>query len=174
MSMIGQKAPEWTAQAYVNGEEKMISSKDYDGKWHVIYWYPLDFTFVCPTEIRGFEAMLGDFKEDGIEVIGASTDSFFSHKAWFADRSTFSQEITHPVVADTNHDFSKAFGVLKGDAGIAYRATVIVDDKGIIRSSSVNDLAVGRSPKEILRTVQAFQSGGLCGADWSKGESHVG
>ena len=174
MSMIGQKAPEWTAQAYVNGEEKTISSKDYAGKWHVIYWYPLDFTFVCPTEIRGFESMLGDFKEDGVEVIGASTDSFFSHKAWFADRGTFSKEITHPVVADTNHEFSSAFGVLKSDAGIAYRATIIVDDQGVVRSVAVNDLSVGRSPKEILRTVQAFQSGGLCGADWSKGEGHVG
>ncbi len=173
MSMIGQKAPEWTAQAYVNGEEKTISSKDYEGKWHVIYWYPLDFTFVCPTEIRGFEAMLEEFRDDGIEVIGASTDSFFSHKAWFADRETFAKDITHPVIADTNHEFSNAFGVLKGDAGIAYRATIIVDDKGIVRSTSVNDLAVGRSPKEILRTVQAFQSGGLCGADWSKGEAHV-
>ncbi len=173
MSMIGQKAPEWTAQAYVNGEEKTVSSKDFEGKWHVIYWYPLDFTFVCPTEIRGFEGMLGDFKEDGIEVIGASTDSFFSHKAWFADRDTFGQPITHPVVADTNHEFSRAFGVLKDDAGIAYRATIVVDDQGVVRSVAVNDLSVGRSPKEILRTVQAFQSGGLCGADWNKGEGHV-
>ena len=173
MSMIGQKAPEWTAQAYVNGEDKTISSKDFEGKWHVIYWYPLDFTFVCPTEIRGFEGMLTEFKEDGIDVIGASTDSFFSHKAWFADRETFAKEITHPVVADTNHEFSKAFGVLKGDEGIAYRATIVVDDQGIVRSVAVNDLAVGRSPKEVLRTVQAFQSGGLCGADWSKGDKHV-
>ncbi|MEM7677823.1 MAG: peroxiredoxin, partial [Myxococcota bacterium] len=148
MSMIGQKAPEWTAQAYVNGEEKTISSKDYAGKWHVIYWYPLDFTFVCPTEIRGFEGMLEEFKEDGIEVIGASTDSFFSHKAWFADRDTFAKDITHPVVADTNHDFSKAFGVLKDEAGIAYRATIVVDDQGIVRSVAVNDLSVGRSPRE--------------------------
>ena len=173
MSMIGEKAPEWTAQAYVNGEEKTISSKDYAGKWHVIYWYPLDFTFVCPTEIRGFESMLEEFRDDGIEVIGASTDSFFSHKAWFADRETFAKNITHPVVADTNHEFSKAFGVLKGDAGVAYRATIIVDDKGVVRSVGVNDLEVGRSPKEILRTVQAFQSGGLCGADWSKGDRYA-
>ena len=173
MSMIGQKAPEWTAQAYVNGEEVTINSKQYEGTWHVIYWYPLDFTFVCPTEIRGFQDMLSDFEEDGIKVIGASTDSFFSHKAWFADRQTFSKEITHPVVADTNHEFSTAFGVLKSDAGIAYRATIVVDDQGIVRSVAVNDLSVGRSPKEILRTVQAFQSGGLCGADWSKGDTHV-
>jgi peroxiredoxin (alkyl hydroperoxide reductase subunit C) len=171
MSMIGQKAPNWTAQAYVNGEDKTVSSKDYEGKWYVIYWYPLDFTFVCPTEIRGFQALVDDFKDDGIEVIGASTDSFFSHKAWFADKNTFKDTITHPVVADTNHEVSRAFGVLKEDQGIAFRATVIVDDKGIIRSHSVNDLSVGRSPSEVLRTVQALQSGGLCGADWKKGDT---
>lgn len=173
MSMIGQKAPEWEAAAYVNGDNKTICSKDFAGKWTVLYWYPLDFTFVCPTEIKGFQALTEEFADDGIAVIGASTDSYFSHKAWFADRDLFPKEITHPVVADTGHQFSKAFHVLKEDAGIAYRATVIIDDKGIIRSVSVNDTEVGRSPKEVLRTVQAFQSGGLCGADWGKGEDFV-
>ncbi len=170
MSLIGKPAPEWCANAYVNGEEKQISSKDFAGKWHVLYWYPLDFTFVCPTEIKGFQRLAGDFKDDGVAVIGASTDSFFSHKAWFADKSIFDQEITHPVIADTNHSVSEAFGVLKGDAGIAFRGTVIVDDKGIVRSVAINDLSAGRSPSEVLRTVQALQSGGLCGADWSKGD----
>ncbi|NLY95476.1 MAG: peroxiredoxin [Myxococcales bacterium] len=173
MTLVGQKSPEWKANAYVKGEQKEISSKDYEGKWHVIYWYPLDFTFVCPTEIRGFEEELANFKDDGVEVIGASTDSFFSHKAWFADRATFPKEITHPVVADTSHAMTKAFGVLKPEAGVAFRATVIVDDKGIVRSISVNDLSAGRSPKETLRTVQALMSGGLCGADWKKGDAFV-
>jgi len=170
MTMVGQPAPEWTATAYVKGEEKTISSQDYKGKWHVLYWYPLDFTFICPTEIKGFQQLLDDFADDKVEVIGVSTDSFFSHKAWFADRKTFPQEITHPVIADTNHAVSKLFGVLKEDQGIAFRATVIVDDKGIVRSVNVNDLSAGRSPGETLRTVQALQSGGLCGADWKKGE----
>ena len=173
MSLIGQKSPEWSSVAYVNGEEKTLSNKDFEGKWHVLYWYPLDFTFICPTEIRGFQEKSDDFADDGISVIGCSTDSFFSHKAWFADRNTFSQEITHPVLADTNHEVSRAFGVLKDDAGIAFRATVVVDDQGIVRSYSVNDLSAGRSPAEILRTVQALQSGGLCGADWEKGEEFV-
>jgi peroxiredoxin (alkyl hydroperoxide reductase subunit C) len=170
LNLIGQREPEWTATAYVGGEKKTVSSRDFQGKWHVLYWYPLDFTFVCPTEIVGFQRLLGEFREDGVEVIGASTDSYYSHKAWFADRKLFPQEITHPVIADTGHALSRAFGVLKDDEGIAYRATVIVDDKGIIRSLSINDTAVGRSPREVLRTVQAFLSGGLCGADWKKGD----
>lgn len=174
MSIIGTKAPEWSAPAYVKGEEKVVSSADYNGKWYVIYWYPLDFTFVCPTEIKGFQALLEDFEDDGVEVIGASTDSFFSHNAWFADRETFPAEITHPVLADTNHNVSRAFGVLKEDAGIAFRATIVVDPEGVVRSAAVNDLSVGRSPKEVLRTLQALQSGGLCGADWSKGDEFVG
>jgi len=174
MSMIGQKAPDWTAVAYVDGEEKMVSNGDYAGKWYLLYWYPLDFTFVCPTEIKGFQSLLEDFEDDGVAVIGASTDSFFSHKAWFADRETFPQEITHPVLADTNHSVTRAFGVLKEDAGVAFRATVVVDPEGIVRSIATNDLSVGRSPKEVLRTLQALQSGGLCGADWSKGEGFVG
>jgi len=174
MSFIGRKSPDWVASAYANGEEKTISSQDYAGKWHVLYWYPLDFTFVCPTEIKGFQKHLEDFGEDGIEVIGVSTDSFFSHKAWFADRETFPQEITHPVIADTNHSVSRAFDMLKEDQGVAFRGTVVVDDQGIVRAYHVNDLSVGRSPTEILRTVQGLQSGGLCGADWNKGEEFVG
>ena len=173
MSLVGTKAPEWSGPAYLNGEEKVLSSKDFEGKWHVIYWYPLDFTFVCPTEIRGFQAELENFKDDGVEVIGCSTDSFFSHKAWFADREIFPNEITHPVLADTNHSVSRAFGVLKEDLGAAFRGTVIVDPEGIVRSVVVNDLSAGRSPTETLRTVQALMSGGLCGADWKKGDDFV-
>jgi len=173
MSLIGKKAPEWTATAYQNGEEITLSNKDFAGKWHVLYWYPLDFTFICPTEIRGFEELSGEFKSEDVAVIGASTDSFHSHRAWFADRAIFPHPITHPVIADTNHAFSKAFDVLKEDAGIAYRATVVVDPAGVVRSVAVNDTGVGRSPRETLRTVQAFQSGGLCGVDWHKGDKFV-
>lgn len=117
--------------------------------------------------------MLEEFEDDGVAVIGASTDSYFSHNAWFADREIFPNEITHPVIADTSHEVSKAFGVLKEDLGAAFRATIIVDDKGIMRSISVTDLSAGRSGKEILRTVQALKSGGLCGADWHKGDDFV-
>ncbi len=174
MTMVGQPEPAWSGTAFVKGEQKTISNTDYKGKWHVLYWYPLDFTFVCPTEIKGFQALQDDFLDDKVEVIGVSTDSFFSHKAWFADRKTFPQEITHPVIGDTNHAVSTAFHVLKEDQGIAFRAKIVVDDKGIVRSVAVNDLSAGRSPQETLRTVQALQSGGLCGADWKKGDSFAG
>ena len=126
MSMIGQCEPQWCATAHLKGDEVNLSSQDYQGKWHVLYWYPLDFTFVCPTEIRGFQSLLD------------------------------------------------AFGVLKEDQGVAYRATIVIDDQGLIRSTSVNDLTAGRSPSEVLRTVQALQSGGLCGTDWRPGEAFVG
>jgi peroxiredoxin (alkyl hydroperoxide reductase subunit C) len=171
MNLIGKPAPSWSGTAYHNGEKATLSSESLSGKWYVIYWYPLDFTFVCPTEIRGFQSLLEDFEDDGVTVIGASTDSFHSHKAWFADRSTFAEEITHPVLADGNHSISRAFGVLKEDEGISFRGTVIVDPQGNVRSLAINDLDAGRSPSETLRTVQALQSGGLCGADWKKGDT---
>ena len=99
----------------------------------------------------------------------------FQHRSYgYSNAKTFPDEITHPVLADTSHAVSRAFGVLKEDQGIAYRATVVVDDKGVIRSVAVNDLSAGRSPAEALRTVQALQSGGLCGADWKKGDKFVG
>lgn len=168
--MIGQREPAWKATAYVNGEEQALSSVDFADRWHVLYFYPLDFTFICPTEIRGFEALQPEFAREGVAVIGASTDSYFSHRAWFADRQLFQRTITHPVLADTAHQVSRAFGVLNAELGVAYRATVIVDDKSTVRSVAINDLSVGRSPAEVLRTVQALKAGGLCGADWQPGD----
>jgi peroxiredoxin (alkyl hydroperoxide reductase subunit C) len=174
MSLIGTPSPEWSGAAYLRGEQRPLSSKDYQGKWHVLYWYPLDFTWVCPTEIRGFQSLLREFTQDGIDVIGVSTDSFYSHQAWFKDRSTFPEEITHPVLADTSHTVSRAFGVLKESSGIAFRATVVVDDRGVVRSTQANDITVGRNPAEVLRTVQALQSGQFCPAEWTKGGAFAG
>lgn len=172
--MIGKQAPEWKAVAYVDGEQKEVSSSDYKGKWYVLYWYPLDFTFVCPTEIVGFEKLREQFEDDNVAVIGCSTDSAFSHANWFKDKETFPQGVHHPVLADTTHEVSKAFGVLKDDQGVAFRATVVVDDDGVIQSYAMNNLDVGRNPEETLRTVQACLAGGLCGAGWHKGEEFVG
>jgi peroxiredoxin (alkyl hydroperoxide reductase subunit C) len=167
---IGKKAPDWRSEAYHLGELKTLASSDFEGRWHILYWYPLDFTFVCPTEIRGFERLQAEFAADDVALIGASTDSFFSHHTWFADREIFPDPITHPVLADTSHSVSRAFGVLDEAAGTAFRATAIIDDRGLLRSFSVNDVQVGRSPAEALRTVQALLSGGLCGAGWTRGE----
>jgi peroxiredoxin (alkyl hydroperoxide reductase subunit C) len=171
-------APDWEASAYVDGEERTFSSDEFDDQWYVIYWYPADFTFICPTEIQEFEELYEDFQDDGVAVLGCSTDSFFSHKHWFEETDTFDPGISHPVLADTSHEVSRAFGVLEEDHGIAFRATVVVDPEGRIRSLSVNDIdrdgvGVGRSPREVLRTVQALQSGGLCGAEWNEGEDFV-
>ena len=171
--MIGSQAPEWISEAYVAGERETLSSSDFEGRWLVIYWYPLDFTRVCPTEIREFERLRPDFELDDVAIVGASTDSFYSHRAWFEDRDVFPDRVTHPVLADTSHSVSRAFGVLDPSTGTAYRATVIIDDTGKIRSTSVNDVQVGRSPAEVLRVVQALLSGGLCGADWRRGGRHV-
>lgn len=167
----GQDEPDWQATAYHDGREVELSKSDFSDRWHVLYFYPLDFTFICPTEIVGFERLIDEFAAERIAVIGVSTDSYFSHSAWFNDEKTFPRGVTHPVIADTSHAVSRAFGVLKEDQGVAYRATIIVDDKSIIRSVSVNDLDAGRSPAETLRTAQALMSGGLCGADWQKGEA---
>ncbi len=174
MNLVGNHAPDWESIAYRSNEQVTLKSRELVGRWYVLYWYPLDFTFVCPTEIKGFQKLAQDFEDDNITLMGASTDSFYCHRAWFADRIVFPEEITHPILADTNHLVSRAFGVLKEDEGVAYRAVVIVDDRGIVRATSINDTQVGRSPGEVLRTVQAFQSGGLCGADWRKGDPFAG
>jgi len=164
VSLIGKSAPEWSAKAFHRGKEIQIESQNMTGSWYVIFWYPMDFTFVCSTELNRFEELSDDFEDDGIFLFGASTDSFYCHKSWFSDKSTFPKGISFPVIADTNHSVSRAFGVLKEEEGVAFRAAVIVDDRGILRSVSINDIEVGRNPKEILRIAQAFQSGGLCGA----------
>ena len=169
--LVGTREPEWQATAYHDGDETVMKASDCAGRWHVLYFYPLDFTFVCPTEINGFERLAGDFAAADIDVIGVSTDSYFSHLAWFADDQVFPHGVTHPVLADTSHAVSKAFSVLKEDQGVAYRATIIIDDRSIVRSVSINDLGAGRSPAETLRTAQALMSGGLCPADWQKGDA---
>lgn len=169
--MIGQKVPNWQATAYNAGDEVRLRAEDFKGKWYVLYFYPLDFTFVCPTEINGFDELNSDFAADDIAVIGVSTDSYFSHLTWFGDKTIFPHGVGHPVLADTSHAISRAFGVLKEEQGVAYRATIIVDEQSIVRSISINDLDAGRSPAETLRTAQALMSGGLCAADWRKGEA---
>jgi alkyl hydroperoxide reductase subunit AhpC len=167
MLKVGQPAPEFKAQACIGGDFKDISLKDYRGKWVVLFFYPLDFTFVCPTELRSFAAHEKAFKEAGAYVLACSTDSAFSHKAWL-ERDL--NEVKYPILADTNHAISRAYDVLIEDKGFAVRGTFIIDPEGMLRSLTVNDTGVGRSVDETLRTLSAFQTGELCPADWKPGQ----
>ena len=153
---IGQKVPEFSAEAYHVGKFTRVKSSDFKGKWMVLFFYPLDFTFVCPTEIEGFAAKEAEFKKRNAVVIGASTDSVHSHKAWF-ERDL--QQVKFPVLADTTHAVTKLFGILKEDQGIAYRGTFIIDPEGMLRYVVVSDLSVGRNVEETLRVLVALQSG---------------
>jgi len=168
---LGDKVPDFEAEAFVSGEIKKMKLSDHKGKWVVLFFYPLDFTFVCPTEIRGFAKKEGEFKEANAVVIGASTDSAYSHKAWFEKDLP---EVKFPVIADTTHLISRTFGVLKEDQGIAYRGTFIIDPEGVLRYQVVSDLSVGRSVEETLRVLKALQTGELCPIDWTPGEKTLG
>jgi len=165
---VGQPAPDFKAPAYVAGQFKDVSLKDYAGKWVCLFFYPLDFTFVCPTEIRGFAEKESAFKSLNCQVIGASTDSQHSHKAWF-ERDL--PEVKFPILADTNHRVSRDYGVLMEDAGIALRGTFLIDPKGVLQVASVNATNIGRSVDEVVRQLEALQTGELCPVDWKPGKA---
>ncbi len=170
-SLVGQRAPEFSEiPALVkNNPGAKISTADFKGKWLVIFSYPLDFTFVCPTEIKELMAKASEFEKMGVQPILLSTDSAFSHLAWQKEIG----ECPYPWIADTNHEVSEAFGILKEDQGITFRATIIVDPEGTVQSVHINNLPVGRNVDEIVRTVAAFQEaakGKLVPCNWKPGE----
>ncbi len=165
---VGQKAPDFSAQALMSdGSFKDVKLSEFKGKWVVLFFYPLDFTFVCPTEIQAFNKHYQEFKKLNVEIIGASTDSVYSHKAWSENALG---KVDFPMLGDTSHRVAKSFNVLMDDKGIALRGTFIIDPSGILRSAVVNDLPVGRSVEETLRIVQALQTGKLTGCGWKPGE----
>jgi len=172
---IGKPAPDFRGNAVVNGDFKEISLEDYEGKYIVLFFYPLDFTFVCPTEIIAFSERAEEFRAIGCEVIGCSTDSHFSHLAWInTDRKQGGLgPMDIPLLADKNLEISKAYGVLKEEDGIAFRGLFIIDGKQNLRQVTINDLPVGRDVDETLRLVQAFQftdeHGEVCPAGWKPG-----
>ncbi|XP_062891984.1 peroxiredoxin-1-like [Mobula hypostoma] len=177
---IGHPAPDFTAKAVMpNGEFKDLTLSSYKGKYVVVFFYPLDFTFVCPTEIIAFSDRADDFRKINCEVIGASTDSHFSHLAWINTprKQGGLGHMNVPLVADLTHSISKDYGVLKEDEGISYRGLFIIDEKGILRQITINDLPVGRSVDETLRLVQAFQftdkHGEVCPAGWKPGSDTI-
>ena len=173
-TLVGHQAPEWTAQAVVNGEINEVSSKDYDGKWKVLFFYPLDFTFVCPTEITAFSDNVDKFKALNCEVIGCSVDSQFSHLAWtqVPRNKGGLGEIKIPLIADLTKNIARSYGVLMNES-VAFRGTFIVDDKNVVQQVSVNNLGVGRNVDEFARLVEGFQytakHGEVCPAGWTKG-----
>jgi peroxiredoxin (alkyl hydroperoxide reductase subunit C) len=150
-----------------DGSFKDVKLSDYKGKWLVVFFYPLDFTFVCPTEIQGFNQHYNEIKKLNADVVAVSTDSVYSHKAW-VDQGL--GKVQFPMLGDTSHQIARNFNVLIEDKGIALRGTFIMDPNGILKSAVVNDLPVGRSVPETVRTLQALQTGKLTGCDWKPGE----
>ena len=168
---VGEPVPDHSMQAYVRGES---SPSEFDlsshrGKWVVLFFYPRDFTFICPTELAAFAERHGDFLAERAVVVGASTDSYFSHKAWFESDPRLAG-VDYPVIADTAHELSRSFDVLLDD-GATHRATFIVDPTGTLLHMSVNEHDVGRSVEEVLRILRAFRTGALCPVDWTPGKA---
>ncbi len=177
--LVGKKAPEFKATAAIAGDFKEITLSSLRGKHVVLFFYPLDFTFVCPTELHAFQEKLGQFHKLNTEVIGCSVDSHFSHNAWL--KTPVSQGgiegVKYPILADLNKTIARDYDVLLPDAGIALRGTFLIDKEGIVRHQSVNDLPLGRNVDEMLRLVEALQfheqHGEVCPANWKKGEKSM-
>jgi len=168
---VGQKAPEFSLDACLgNGKFTKIALSDSKGKWTVLFFYPLDFTFICPTEITGFSKRYDEFEALNAVVYGCSTDSVHSHKAWLKDLG----ELKTPLLSDMTHDVSAAYNVLIDDEGIALRGTFIIDPDGVLQYASINCNRVGRSIDETLRVLKALQTGELCPVDWSEGKDTLG
>ncbi|GAP90581.1 putative peroxiredoxin [Rosellinia necatrix] len=176
-AFVTRKAPGFTATTvFPGGEFKDISLSDYLGQWVVLLFYPLDFTFVCPTEIIQYNEALPRFKEINTTVFGISTDSHFSHLAWIGHprkQGGLGPDLQLPLISDKSQKISRSYGVLLEDEGVALRGLFIIDPKGVLRQITVNDLPVGRDVEETLRLVQAFQftdeHGEVCPAGWHTG-----
>ena len=173
---IGKKFPSFKLTGVVsndlNSAFKDIDNKAYAGKWLVVFFWPKDFTFVCPTEIAGFGKLNGDFADRDAQLLGVSIDSEFVHLAWRKDKEEL-RDLPFPMLADIKRELSTACGILDKNEGVCLRATFVVDPQGIIRHVSVNDLSVGRNPQEILRIVDALQTDELCPCNWKKGEDVI-
>jgi peroxiredoxin (alkyl hydroperoxide reductase subunit C) len=168
---VGQPVPDHSVQAYVRGERapSEFALSSHRGRWVVLFFYPRDFTFICPTELASFAERHEDFLRERAVVLAASTDSYFSHKAWFESDPRLA-EVRYPVIADTAHELSRSYDVLLDD-GATYRATFIIDPSGVLLHMSVNEHDVGRSVEEVLRILRAFRTGALCPADWAPGKA---
>ena len=167
--------PEFKVQAYHNGEFKTVTDKDVLGKWAVFFFYPADFTFVCPTELEDMAEKYEEFKRLGVEVYSVSTDSHFVHKAWH-DTSDSIKKIQYPMLADPTGVLSRAFGVMIEEDGMAYRGTFVSNPEGLIKLVEIQDNSIGRNAEELLRRVEAAQfvathDGEVCPAKWKQGQA---
>ena len=170
---VGRKFPEFSLTGVVSNDIntafKPFDSKSIDGQWAVVFFWPKDFTFVCPTEIAAFGKLMREFEARDARVFGASIDSEFVHLAWRKDKEEL-RNLPFPMLSDLKRELSTALGILDHEAGVAQRATYIVDPEGVIRFVYVTDLNVGRSPQEVLRVLDALQTDELCPCNWQKGE----
>lgn len=173
MSIINRPIPEFTAEAFHNGEFKAVTNEDFKGKWSVVVFYPADFTFVCPTELEDMAEHYAKFQELGAEVYSVSTDTHFSHKAWH-DSSDAIGKIKFPMIGDPRGVISRGFDVMIEEEGLALRGTFIVDPDGVIKAAEINDLGIGRAAADAVRKLQAAQyvrenDGEVCPASWQPG-----
>ncbi len=173
-AMVGQPAPDFDMASTKNIEKlnENVKLADYKGRWLVLLFYPLDFTFVCPTELTAFSDRYEEFQGIGADIIGVSTDSAFSHRAWIntpRDKGGVA-DLKYPLAADSTKTVSRDYEVLIENKGIALRGLFVIDPEGILRYKVVHDLNIGRSAEETLRVIQALQTGGLCQAEWKPGQ----
>jgi peroxiredoxin (alkyl hydroperoxide reductase subunit C) len=173
-AMVGQPTPDFDMASTKNIEKlnENVKLADYKGRWLVLLFYPLDFTFVCPTELTAFSDRYEDFQGINTDIIGVSTDSVYSHRAWIKtprDKGGVA-DLKYPLAADATKNVARDYGVLIEDKGIALRGLFVIDPEGTLRYKVVHDLNIGRSAEETLRVIQALQTGGLCQAEWKPGQ----
>jgi peroxiredoxin (alkyl hydroperoxide reductase subunit C) len=177
MIKINQKAPEFEAEAFVSKEIKKINLSDYKGKWLVLFFYPADFTFICPTELKSLAENHDEFKKLGAEIISVSTDTVYVHKAWH-DSSEAIKPVNFPMLADPSHKISKDYGTLIEEEGVSLRATFIINPEGIIKAFEFHDNDIGRSIEETLRKLKAAKfvaenKGNVCPMNWKPGKESI-
>ena len=176
MLQIGEKFPQYSLTATISTDKDeakaftTITDESYKGKWKLYFFWPKDFTFVCPTEIAAFGKLNGEFSDRDCQVLGASTDNEYVHAAWRTHHADL-KDLPFPMLSDIRHELSLALGILDKKAGVAQRATFIVDPENVIRFIYVTDLSVGRNPQEVLRVLDALQTDELCPCNWQKGEA---
>ena len=173
MLAVGDQFPEFNLTAVTGNEISNaftdVSNESYKGKWQVVFFWPKDFTFVCPTEIAEFGNLDSEFKARDAQILGVSTDSEFVHLAWKNDKAEL-KDLPFPMVSDIKRELCANLGILDQEAGVAQRATYIIDPDGIIRFVMVTDLSVGRNVNEVLRVLDALQTDELCPCNWNKGD----